>query len=276
MRIKPVSSTPNLGKLILLYSETGVGKSTSCFQSLPLPILYMCAEARNAELSALASGRNLKRGDFETPGDYVIAEYTQWDEYIKFLNDPSNFNMFASIVSDGETQLASNLAIEIEDQAFEYRAKSLDNSKGDKIIDKPLASQAKLSEEGYGTLASHMNRSIIALGKLTQAGKFVVINALLQSETRWDNTVYASPSFTGKKFGSDLPGACDLIGMVTSRYDNDGKLVFPPTVKFERGPSENFKCKWTGPKIKAYTDGGQEIPDVLMQMPLDFRIILGA
>jgi len=265
MRVRPKSEKFNDGKLIVIYSETGVGKSTSCFQTLPTPMLYMCAEARNAEISAQASGRPLKRGDFSDVCDYVIAEYTTWEEFISFLWMTDAFDPFKSIVLDGITQLMINLAIELENQAFEARESK----------DKPLISQTKLSIEGYGALASQMNRAIIPLGKLTQRGKYIVINSLLQENPKWNRVVQASMALSGSKFGHDFPGACDLIGMAVRRYDENGMVVYPPLVKFECGDGENFQCKWTGKKIKVRDKDGNEIKNPIMHLPLDFNIILG-
>lgn len=267
MRIKPVSEKPNLGKMVVIYSETGVGKSTSCFQSLPVPIMYMCGEMRNAELSAEACGRKLIRGDIEKPRDYVLAEYTTWDAFLEFINMTETFQPFASVVMDGVTQLMVNLSFEIGDEAFFAR-------NPEKQKDKPLIQRPKLTEEGYGSLAAQMSRAIIPLGRLSQQGKFVVLNALLEGGTKWDSSIGATPAFMGKKFGSEYPGAVDLIGLVVRRYDDDKKLVFPPLVKFESSESETFECKWTGPRLQAKDNTGKPITDAIMQMPLDFNVIL--
>lgn len=265
MRIKGVDEAVGDGRFMLIYSETGVGKSTSCFQSLPLPILYMCAEMRNAELSAKASGRPLTRGDMKTPNDYVLAEYTNWPEFIEFIAEYGNFTAFKSIVLDGLTQLMMNLAIELEKQAWD----AMDKDKKRK----QLILEAKLSQEGYGALAAQMGRAIPHLGRLTQMGKVVVINALLAAEeNKWEGRTQAYPALMGKKFGDELPGALDFIGMATKTYDKDGRLMFPPIVKFESDGTENFESKWTGPRVKIMKDGK---PFDVMQMPLDFNIILG-
>lgn len=289
MRVRPISEKSNDGKMILMYSETGAGKSTSAAQSLPTPIMYMCAEARNAELSFDASGRNIVLGDMSNDlgniNDYVIVEYQDWYSMLDFLDDTvSNCDKlpFKSYVLDGITQLTVNLAEEISTAGYKASKVGQKGEELQKIIERKIIQEQKMSIEGFGALAAQMNRAIRLLGKLTQAGKYVIINALLEERPKWNVSLSAAPSLMGKKFGNDLPGACDLIGMTVRRYEEDehgniikNRIVFPPFAMFECEESEHFECKWTGPRIRIRDRSGNDIPNALMRFPLDYRIILG-
>jgi len=282
--VQPVSDKPNPGKIILIYSETGVGKTVSALQSLPLPICLICAEYRNAEISVEASGRKLTRGDFKDVKDYVLVPYRKWKPMVEFINHTEFFSPFKSVVLDGLTQLTNSLLIEITDgtsQLSEKKASELSE-------ERRMALESKPTQEGYGVLANYMNRAIIALGKLSQEGKIVVMNALLDDSPKGAYGPTAVPSLAGQKFGIDLPGACDLIGMAVRRYvektynDKNGNKAtilipkFPPLVKFECGKGEKFECKWTGRRIKKVDvkTGKEETLD-FMHFPLDYNILVG-
>ena len=278
MKVRDPQKVTNKGAIALTYSETGVGKTVSAIQSGPTPMLLMCAEFRDIERSVEASERELVLGDLSDPKDYVIAEYTSWHDnpktgeqgLVRFLNqNESIFEPFNFILLDGLTQLVRNLAFEIEDAAYDALP---DDKKR-----KELILGAKLSQEGYGALAERMSRIMPALGRLSQQGKYVIINMLLeQEENKWEGTYKAYPSLMGQKFGRELPGTLDLIGMATKRFDKSGKVIYPPVIHYEPYDAKiRFECKWTGKKIKAF-ENGVEIPDPpMVNIPLDYRTIFG-
>jgi hypothetical protein len=286
MKLRPKGAPQNPGRFILLYSETAAGKTTSCFQSLPKPILVLCAEQRNAETSAEAA--NVPEFDEHGNINWIIAEYTDFLSLMDFIVDIDKkitkedygieFKDIKSVVLDGVTQLMQNLSAEIQDVAAEARDKA----------DKALILDVKLTKEGYGALGNHMLRLMTPLVALSQRGKIVVMNALAEAEEQaWNSTQRLVPSLMGNLFSSKLPGMCDLIGFVERRYEDievedpvtgittiKHKLSFPPTVKFEngydsKGNKEQFMCKWAGrrPTVK-----GEEVE--LIQCPLDFVKIL--
>jgi hypothetical protein len=57
--------------------------------------------------------------------------------------------------------------------------------------------------------------------------------ALLDENPSYKRDFNAAPLLEGKKFGKNLPGYCDMIGMVETRTDEEGRVVYPPKVIFD-------------------------------------------
>jgi len=293
MKLRPKGVVEKTGLMILVYGNTGVGKTASCFATLPGKILIISNERRNMELSALAVNR--PEEDYDIVEDFTLKELTDFLlNPIEFLNSnfKLNFNDYKSILFDGLTQANENLEIELQDEAFDSRVRKAERGKagGDDFeIDKPFISMMKMAEEGYGALAGHLGRVTNLLGGFSQEGKVVVFTSLMASHPKWDktNTLEAAPALIGRKFPTSLPGKIDLIGYVVDNIQQistdevtgkpiNGK-VYPPIVKFECGvdewgTSENFQCKWTGPRPTVKKTG---LPVKTITCPLDFNIILG-
>ena len=98
-----------IGSFIFL-GPTGVGKTTSIFQSAPEKIGYIATEPRNPTPSIEACGRDV---------DVDIIQYTVWPDLMEFLNTPSMTDPYATIVVDSLTHLMNiGLSAEIEDESF--------------------------------------------------------------------------------------------------------------------------------------------------------------
>nr|BDD44337.1 hypothetical protein 13 [Desulfobacterales bacterium] len=230
MKVIGKGALPSQGKYILIYGNTGVGKTTSILQSAPGPVLYIATEPRNPLPSIEAAG-----GDAEID----VARYSSWFELMEFLQDSKNTERYASIAIDSLTYLMNiSLAGEIEDEAFD--ARTMEEKKK-----KPIVSQAKMSMEGYGGLSSQMFRLMKALGRLSEEGKVVIATALLQEHPKWDRELAAAPALKGREFPTSMPGFFDLIGLVEPRVGSDGKIIYPPVVSFE-SPDGSFLAKFTG------------------------------
>ena len=231
MKIIKKDKLPDQGKLILIYSDTGVGKTTSALQSAPDPILYLATEPRNPKVSIDAANR---------PGlDIDLAFYESWQDTMDFLTDDKNTKRHSSIIADSFTYLMNvSLSSEIEDEAFDSR------SDAEKLV-KPLVNQAKMTMEGYGGLSSQMFRMMKILGRLSTMGKVVIVTALMQEAPKWNRELAAAPAFRGREFPNNMPGFFDLIGFVQPRHDEDGNIVYPPWVSFE-SPDGSFMAKYTG------------------------------
>jgi hypothetical protein len=230
--MKPINKRdlPEQGKLILVYGDTGVGKTTSIFQSSPDPLLCIATEPRNPRPSIEAAGRD---------ADMDVARYTNWFDLMDFLQDPQNTERYTTIAIDSITYLMNvSLCGEIEDEAFE--AKTSEEKRR-----KPIVSQAKMSMEGYGGLSSQMFRLMKTIGRLSEAGKIVIVTALLQQNPKWDHELAAAPALKGREFPTSMPGFFDLIGLLESRVDGNGKLIYPPMVSFESSDG-SFLAKFTG------------------------------
>lgn len=245
MEVKKKSDLKHDGRLILLYGSTGVGKTTSILQSVPDPVLYIQTEPRSLTPSIGAS----KRPDL----DIDVAIYDSWSDLMEFTTNKKNFDKYTSIVVDSFSHLTLNLSSEIENQAFEARTMKERETK-------PLISQTKMSLEGYGGLASHMFRLTAALGRLSQAGKVVIVTALLAENPKWNRELAAAPALKGREFPVNMPGFFDLIGLVEPRTDSEGKIVYPPRVRFQ-SPDDSFTAKFTGAGTK--TQGPLDIVKIL-------------
>jgi hypothetical protein len=233
------------GRMILLFGLTGVGKTVSVLESSPEPVMYLQTEPRSLKPSLDAIGREV---------DVDVAVYQNFPGLMQFVTNPQNVERHRTIVVDSYTALMSiNLSMEIEDEQFEARPEK------ERAV-KSLASQVKLSQEGFGTLSSHMFRLTAALGKLSRLGKIVIVICLLQENPRWDRDLAAAPALKGREFPTNCPGYFDLIGLVETRTDNDGKIVYPPRVRFQ-SLDGSFTAKWTG--VGTRTHGPLDISKIL-------------
>jgi hypothetical protein len=234
------------GRFVMLYGPTGVGKTTSILRTAPDPIMYIQTEPRSLKPSLDATGR--------PDLDIDVAVYEDWAGLIAFVANPKNFERYATVIVDSYSHLMSvGLSSEIEDQAFDARTEK------EKAV-KPLANQTKMSQEGYGALSSNMFRLTAALGKLSRAGKIVIVTALLQENPKWNRELAAAPALKGREFPVNMPGFFDLIGLVEPRTDADGQIIYPPRVRFQ-SPDDSFVAKWTGAGTR--TQGPLDITKIL-------------
>jgi hypothetical protein len=235
------------GKFVLIYSEAGVGKTTSGLQSLPKPLAYIRTEPRDPMDNIQAAGANFS--------DIDVIDCLNWMDLLDTLRKPALFEKYRSVMLDSLSYLMNvSLSTEIEMEAFDSREEKEKRMK-------PLVSSAKMSQEGFGGLSSQMNRLMNLLGKLSADGKFVVITCLLQNNPKWDRELSAAPALKGREFPTNLPSYCDLIGLVEHRYDAEGNKLYPPLVRFE---GEGFTCKFSGVMPAGKKAAG----------PLDFKKIL--
>lgn len=246
MKILSKQEVAQDGRFMMLYGPTGVGKTTSILQTATAPVCYIQTEPRSLKPSLDATGR--------PDLDIDVAVYEDWAGLIEYVAQPDNFKRHRTIVVDSYSHLMSvGLSSEIEDQAHEARTEK------EKSV-KPLASQTKLSQEGYGALSSLMFRLTAALGKLSRMGKVVVVTALLQESPKWNRELAAAPALKGREFPVNMPGFFDLIGLVEPRTDGDGKIIYPPRVRFQ-SPDDSFVAKFTGAGTR--TQGPLDISKIL-------------
>jgi len=219
------------GYMMLIYGETGSGKTCSSIQTAPMPILYLQTEARSLRPSIEAAGRkdiNLK-----------VAEYTKFMELIEFLADEKNTEPYNTIILDSLTHLSTiGLSNELTDEAFEAR------SEKEKMV-KQLSSRTKMSQEAYGALSANLFRLMSVLGNISRRGKVVICLCLLSENPKWNRELAAAPTLKGKEFPNSMPGFFDLIGRLQTRIDENDNIVYPPYVYF-KSIDDSFMAKFTG------------------------------
>lgn len=219
------------GRFILLYGPTGCGKTTSILQSAPMPILYIGTEPRSLAPSIQAAGRK----DL----DLDCVAYENFSALVEFVSDSQNFVRHRTICLDSLSHLMINLASEIEAESYDAK------SENEKAV-KPLINQTKLSLEAYGGIASQAFRIMGALGRLSRGGKIVTLTALLAENPKYNRSLGAAPFLKGKEFPTGMPSYLDLIGLVSSRTDAEGRVIYPPLVRFQSA-DDSFIAKYTGP-----------------------------
>lgn len=286
-----VDSAPS-GIICMTYSGTGVGKTVSALRTLQTPIAVINNEPRDirraiAVVEAITKKRLklILKDRAKANGDILIYNYTgDWGEARKVV-ETFDFSNYASILMDGATEASKNAANNIRNDELE--ATKEEDKEGQWYL-----RESQLSKRGYGATANQMDRLMKPLVRWAQAGKHIVINALLaDAKKEFQGSFIGKPMFVGQMFGNEIPGCIDIIGMSTRRYktvrDGDGqnikdkygndvlKLVYPPWIAFEPKADENFECKWTGKRV--CLPGCENLPEDewFMKAPLDYGIWFG-
>jgi hypothetical protein len=201
------------GRFMMLYGETGVGKTTSIVQSALEPICYIQTEPRSLKPSLDAAGR--------PDLDIDVCLYESFSDLMEFVSKTDNFERYQSVVVDSFSHLMNvDLSAEITDESFDARSEKEKKNK-------PLVSRVKMSVEGYGGLSANMFRLTAALGRISRLGKCVVVTALLVENPRYNRELSAAPSLKGREYPANMPGFFDLIGLVQTRTDGEGNVVYP-------------------------------------------------
>jgi hypothetical protein len=225
---KPSELNDKSGDMILLYGDSGIGKSVSIMQTAEDPILYIMAEPRSVNKMLAAANRPDVKIKF--------GFYEGWDDIIEFVMNEKNFEGAKTIVLDSLTHLMS---IGLSDEILEESYESMDKKK----IEKELTMRVKMSQEGYGTLSGQMLRLTNALSKLSQSGYTVICIARSEQSPKFDRALTAAPALKGKEYVKYLAGFMDFIGYAEQRVI-DGVIMYPPYISFESDGST--MSKWTG------------------------------
>lgn len=230
--------TSNLGAMVMIYSETGIGKSVSTLLTAPDPIAYIQTEPRS--LKPIEELIQKYRPDLR----YSAFKYDNADDLLKTLSEPKNFADYRTILFDGFSFLMYvSLAEEITGEAHEARTA---NIKPNEKIVKPLMSMTKMTVEGQGIRNQLMFRIAKLLMVLSsEHNKIVIVTALVQERPKYNRSLAAAPSLAAKEFPENMPGYFDYIGLLVPRVNKDDELVYPPYVKFA-SPDNSFIAKYTG------------------------------
>lgn len=238
--MKPASPEQVLsrGKMIMVYSETGVGKTTSLLWSAPRPIAYIQTEPRALKPSIDAANKTPLYGELVVGENVDVFIYENIPDTVEFLSNPNNVEKYSTVIVDGFTHLMNvNMSQEVTAEAYEGRSEK-------EKAGKPLASQVKKTIENHGVINQWMIRISNLLMKLSQAGKIIVCTALVAESPKWNRALSAAPALSGQEYPKVMPPFFDLIGKLEPIV-KDGGIVYPPVVRFE-SHDDSFIAKYTG------------------------------
>lgn len=224
------------GWMILLYSETGVGKTATSLLTAPDPIAYIQTEPRSLKptLDVVKKYRPKLR--------FKAFMYEDISDLLETLAEMDTFKDYTTLLFDGFSFLM-NVSLAAEVTAEAYEARSEDEKKK-----KPLAGLTKMTMEGQGVRNQLMFRVTNLLMKYAQIGKIVICTALLMENPKWNRSLAAAPALSAREFPTNMPGFFDLIGKLETNYkkiDDGYEIIYPPIVRFE-SPEDDFICKFTG------------------------------
>jgi len=225
---KPKELMASAGDMMMLYSDSGVGKSVTTIQTAPDPIIYIMAEGRDVTKMLAAA----QRPDVKI----AFGFYSTFDDLIETVLTDHFFEGAKSVVLDSLTHI---MGINLSDEIVEESYEAMDKNK----IDKTLTMRVKMSQEGYGTLGGQMLRLTNALTKLSSQGMVVICTARAESAPKFNRSLAAAPALKGREYLKYFAGFFDFIGYCEPRII-DGKVIYPPYVSFQDDGS--FMSKWTG------------------------------
>lgn len=232
---KPFEKFSYAAASALIYGEPGVGKTVSTLLTAPKPIIYYEIDPKPVERTIWGLS-DLKDVEIRHPESFMDI-FTEFQENAEEIIKSGA----KTIVIDPLSHLINVILLgEIEDESF--RAGVF----GDKGNLRPLVSMGRTDLAGYGSLASLAKRFCDSFRKFVSEGISVICIALLQENPKWNKDLIAAPAFTGREFPRDFPAYFDLIGLVETRYNEKGEIVYPPLVRFES--DGNFLAKWSGPR----------------------------
>lgn len=229
-----ITSDDKTGNFCLWFGESGVGKSATVLQTAPDPIMHILAERAQEDLTIKA----INRPDIKL----MTAYYEGFEDLLEFIWNLDNFKKIKSLLLDSLTHIMNiHLRDEILEENFE--AREVNNKK---TSEKDLTTRVKGTQESFGAMSGNMFRLMKGLERLTVNGIDVHCTARVDSTPKWDRSLSAAPALAGKEFPRDMKGYFDFIGLVESRFDKDGIVVYPPVVSCDSDGS--FVSKWTGIK----------------------------
>jgi len=225
-------SSEQSGNFCLWYGKSGCGKSSTLLQTATDPIFWLIAERGQVDLTIKA----IQRPDIKLKVGY----YEGWDDLLATVYNLDNFQKIKSVVFDGLTHVM-NIHLADEIMAENYDAMD-DKKKGEK----DLTTRVKMSQEGYGSMSKQMGRLMKGFENLTKAGIDVHCTARDDNQPKWNRELTCAPALAGKEFPRDMKGFFDFIGLVESRTDDTGKIIYPPVVSCD--DTGDYLSKWTGVK----------------------------
>ena len=252
-----------IGKSFLLYSEPGVGKTSSLVtlaEHLGKPIKVYYAEKRNPLQPMLASYPELKK-------TISTIKFSRFDTFDGYLDDANALlkryedgeRPFAALGFDSLTFSQQLFKSDMEDDRFQDRLS--ENKRSDLLIDR-----FRVEMSDWGGLGSMMKR----LTKILQTfscdyGLPLVCMATLSEFIKYSSgDATTGPSFQGKDYADSFTGYFDFIGKV-QQSDKDNK-PYPPHVFF-KSEDGDFVAKSVSRSLnEKQVERGY--------LPMDFRVLL--
>jgi len=238
--IKKFKDLPVGGALFCIYGPSGVGKTVSTLITIPKPCLWIPTEPRDnrTKLAVVMKNSNVKESDIG------ILEYKDWQNLMEATEDAETMKPFKGIFLDSLSYMMGfSLESEVTEDTLDERKKAA----GAKQVDWTINDAVKLSQPGRGDVNNAVKRFLASADRLSQSGKCVVISCLPENRpkvTKFGNAFSQAPALTGGEIPKLFSGPFDYIGMVESRFDEDGKMIYPPSVDFE-GDGQ-FMAKYGG------------------------------
>jgi len=227
------------GGMALIYGEPGVGKTVSTLLTCPKPCLYIECDPKPVE----RTGEGIVNWD-----GIEIAQPTDFLDLFYWLSNNTDdiAKRYKSVVLDPFSFLINVILLgDIEDETA--RAEIFGKNR-------PLVAMGRTDQSGYGTLASLGKRLCKVLGDISKEGLFIICIALLDDSPKWNRELAGAPGFVGKDFNKNYPAYFDMIGLVESRADSEGNVIYPPYVTFS-SPDNSFVHKWSGIRKKGIVRG---------------------
>lgn len=231
-RFDPDKKETKRGNFTLIYGKSGAGKTATVLQTAEDPIFWLLTERGQVDLTLKA----INRPDLKL----VVGYYEGWDDLLDTIYAPNIFvdAGIRTLLFDGLTHVMNiHLADEIMEE--DYNARDTSKDKG-----KDLTMRTKMSQEGYGALSKQMSRLMKGFENLTKAGIDVVATARDQENPKWDRNLACAPALAGKEFPRDFKGFFDFIGLIETRMDEKGNVLYPPYISCNDDGS--YLSKWTG------------------------------
>lgn len=245
--VKPGVARDERGNFILIYGKSGGGKSATALQTAEDPIMWIIAERGQVDLTLRAINRpNIK---------LAVAYYEGWDDLLEFVFNIENFKKIKTVLFDS---LSHVMNFHLSDEILDENYGAMDKDK----IEKDLTMRVKMSVEGYGALSKQMSRLMKAFERLTVAGKDVICTARDQENPKWNRELACGPALSGKEFPRDVKGFFDFIGLIETRMDENGRVVYPPYISCDDDGS--YLSKWTGIKP----------PNGVIRLPFNVKALL--
>lgn len=259
MRIPTPDELSNLsrGKVIVIYSdEAGIGKSTSCIQSLPEPILDIYIEKRNFA-SSLESITKVEKLPNEKHEDWIKRVVLDWTSRGNRVVNPTTHEDFFDYLDTCYQELEAGtfpfksilfdsfgywinieLSKRLEDEAYQSKVENL--KRGETL--RNLTEQVQMDLRAYGSLSGIVNRYMGLIKPFSQYNVMVVLIFQGDNSPSYNKTLACAPYIKGKMIGQDLKSEIDYAGIVEKKYINE-QLVFPPQISFDK---PGYFCKWCG------------------------------